>query len=369
MSHRFQDFRLYAIFATAAFLSAITFFRTSRRNFDFLIVVSERRHERIVISRLATRTNMRCVALFQTSRFYNFRLIIMTERAYDFRFGLRTARAFPLLYAACRTSRLRQTCPFSEIVSRCVCIRVCIGMTAPFALVDSVSSIRTGRIYNDVFITMTERVRIPTVNVRTYRTHSLVFSQVYAGRLFYGCPFAVSMSFGFDKVIRIGIAAGLTSVPRIALRRTGRFYDFALVVVSFGFDKISVVTIAATRTFIYGITFLRAGRRNHRIPCVVVIYREFIRCRTVGVVGDYKSVFALLFNPSSACIAFPVQRCIAVTRRPNHANFMTVVRPYYRCFGRVDTHIHIISIAPVAETVHRVKTIRAVYRCFGKDDA
>ena len=31
-------------------------------------------------------------------------------------------------------------------------------MTAPFALVDSVSSIRTERIYNDVFITMTERV-------------------------------------------------------------------------------------------------------------------------------------------------------------------------------------------------------------------
>lgn len=163
MSDRFQNFRLYTIFATAAFLSAIAFFRAGRRNFDFLIVVSERRHERIVISRLATRTNMRCVALFQTSRFYNFRLIIMTERAYDFCFGLRTTRAFPLLYAACRTSRLRQACPFSEIVSRCVCIRVRIGMTAPFALVNSVSSIRTGRIYNDVFITMTECVRIPSV--------------------------------------------------------------------------------------------------------------------------------------------------------------------------------------------------------------
>ena len=48
---------------------------------------------------------------------------------------------------------------------------------------------------------------------------------------------------------------------------------------------------------------------------------------------------------------------------------MTVVRPYYRCFGCVDTHIHITSITPVSETVHRVKTIRAVYRCFGKDDA
>ena len=48
MSDRFQNFRLYAIFATAAFLSAITFFRASRRNFDFLIVVSERRNKRIV---------------------------------------------------------------------------------------------------------------------------------------------------------------------------------------------------------------------------------------------------------------------------------------------------------------------------------
>ena len=153
MSDRFQNFRLYAIFATAAFLSAIAFFRTSRRNFDFFIVVSERRHERIVISRPTTRTNMRCVALFQTSRFYNFRLIIMTERAYDFRFGLRTARAFPLLYSARRTSRLRQTCPFSEIVSRCVCIRVRIGMSAPFALVDSVSAFRTGRIYNCLLYT------------------------------------------------------------------------------------------------------------------------------------------------------------------------------------------------------------------------
>lgn len=65
MSDRFQNFRLYAIFATAAFLSAIAFFRTSRCDFDFFIVVSERRHERIVISRPATRTNMRCVALFQ----------------------------------------------------------------------------------------------------------------------------------------------------------------------------------------------------------------------------------------------------------------------------------------------------------------
>ena len=161
MPDRFQNFRLYAIFATAAFLSAIAFFRAGRRDFDFLIVVSERRHERIVISRPATRTNMRCITLFQTSRFYILRLIIMTERAYDFCFGLRTTRAFSLLYAARRTSRFRQTCPFSEIVSRCVCIRVRIGMTAPFALVNSVSSIRTGRIYNDVFITMTERVRIP----------------------------------------------------------------------------------------------------------------------------------------------------------------------------------------------------------------
>ena len=65
MSDRFQNFRLYAIFATAAFLSSIPFFRAGRRNFDFLIVVSERRHKRIVISRPATRTNMRCVVLFQ----------------------------------------------------------------------------------------------------------------------------------------------------------------------------------------------------------------------------------------------------------------------------------------------------------------
>ena len=176
MSDRFQNFRLYAIFATAAFLTSVAFFRTSRRNFDFLIVVSERRHERIVIFRLATQTNMRCITLFQTSRFYNLRLIIMTERAYDFCFGLRTARAFSLLYAARRTSRFRQTCPFSEIVSHCVCVRIRIGMSAPFALVDSFSSICTGRIYNDVFITMTERVLIPFVNVRTYRAGAFVFS-------------------------------------------------------------------------------------------------------------------------------------------------------------------------------------------------
>ena len=95
-----------------------------------------------------------------------------------------------------------------------------------------------------------------------------------------------------------------------------------------------------------------------------MIYREFIRCRTVGVVGDYKSIFTLLLNPRSACIAFPVQRCIAVTRRPNHANFMAIVRLHNRCFGRVDTYIHITSIAPVAETVHCIKNIRAVYRRF-----
>ena len=168
MPHRFQNFRLYAIFATAAFLSAIAFFRAGRRNFNFLIVVSERRHERIVISRPATRTNMRCVSLFQTSRFYKFRLIIMTERTYDFSFGLRTTRAFSLLNAACRTSRFRQTCPLTEIVPRRVCVRVRIGMTAPFTLVNSVSAFRTGRIYNDVFITMTERVRIPFVNVALF---------------------------------------------------------------------------------------------------------------------------------------------------------------------------------------------------------
>ena len=114
-----------------------------------------------------------------------------------------------------------------EIVSRCVRVRIRIGMTAPFALVDSVSAFRTGRIYNGIFITMTECVCIPFVNVRTYRTRSLVFSQVYASRLFfYGCPLAVLMSFRFDKVIRIGIAAGFASVPRIAMRRTGRLYDF-----------------------------------------------------------------------------------------------------------------------------------------------
>ena len=248
-------------------------------------------------------------------------------------------------------------------------VTVRIGIATTLALVNGISAFRARRIDYRILITMTERVRIPFVNVRTYRTRSFVFSQVHTSGLFYGCPLAVFMSFGCYKVIRIGIATGFASVPCIALRRTGRFYDFALVVVTFGFDKISVVTIAATRTFIYGIAFLRAGRRNHRIPCVVVIYREFIRCRTVSVVGDYKTVFALLLDPRSACIAFPVQSCIAVTRRPNHTNFMTVVRPYYRCFGRVDAHIHITSIAPVAETVHRVKPIRAVYRCFGKDDA
>ena len=45
---------------------------------------------------------------------------------------------------------------------------------------------------------------------------------------------------------------------------------------------------------------------------------------------------------------------------------MAVVRLYYRCFGCVDTHIHIISIALVAEPVHRIKRISAVYRRFGK---
>ena len=130
-------------------------------------------------------------------------------------------------------------------------ITVRIGMTTPFTLVNSVSAFRAGRIDYRIFITMTERVYILFINVRTYRTRSLVFSQVYAGRLFYGYPLAVSMTFGFYKVIRIGVAAGFASVSRIALRSTSRFYDFALVVVSFGFDKISVVTISATRTFIY----------------------------------------------------------------------------------------------------------------------
>ena len=63
MYDRFQNFRLYAIFATAAFLSSVAFFRASRCNFDFLIVVSERRNKRIVISRAAARTDMRCIAL------------------------------------------------------------------------------------------------------------------------------------------------------------------------------------------------------------------------------------------------------------------------------------------------------------------
>ena len=48
---------------------------------------------------------------------------------------------------------------------------------------------------------------------------------------------------------------------------------------------------------------------------------------------------------------------------------MAVVRLHYCCFGCVDTHIHIISIAFIAEPVHCVKTIRAVYRRFGKNDA
>ena len=177
------------------------------------------------------------------------------------------------------------------------------------------------------------------------------------------------MTFGFDKVIRIGIAAGFTSISRITLRSTGRFYDFTLIVVSFCFNKISVVAIAATRAFIYRIALLRAGRSNHRIPCIVVIDREFIRRRTVSVVRDDECILAFLFYPRSACIASPVERCIAVTRRPDYAYFMAVVRLHYCCFGCVDTHIHIISIAFIAEPVHCVKTIRAVYRRFGKNDA
>ena len=48
---------------------------------------------------------------------------------------------------------------------------------------------------------------------------------------------------------------------------------------------------------------------------------------------------------------------------------MAVIRFYNRRFGCVDTHIHIISIAPVAETVHRIKRVSAVDRRFGKYDA
>ena len=248
-----------------------------------------------------------------------------------------------------------------------ITIRIC--MTAPFALVNGIAAFRAGRIDYRIFITMTERVYILFINVRTYRTRSPVFSQVYTGRLFYGCPFAVSMSFGFYEMIRISVAAGFTGVPRIALRRSSWFYDFTFVVVSFGFGIISVITVAAARAFIYCITLLRTGRSNDRIPCVIVIDREFIRRRTVGVVRDDECILAFLFNPSSACITFPVQHCIAVTRRPDYAYFMAVVRLYYRCFGHVDTHIHITSIAPVAEPVHRIKNICAVYRRFGKDDA
>ena len=91
--------------------------------------------------------------------------------------------------------------------------------------------------------------------------------------------------------------------------------------------------------------------------------------RPIRIVSDYKSVFALLFDPRSAYITFSVQRCRTVTRRPNHTNLMAVIRLHYRCFGRVDTHIHIISIALVAVAVHRVKGISTVYRRFGKDNA
>ena len=142
MPNRFQNFRLYAIFATAAFLSAIAFFRASRRNFDFFIVVSERRHERIVISRPATRTDMRGMTLFQASRFYEFRLIIVSERTYDFRFCLRTIRALSLHNAACRTSRLRQVHPFAEFMSCGFGITIRIGIAATLALVNGISAFR-----------------------------------------------------------------------------------------------------------------------------------------------------------------------------------------------------------------------------------
>ena len=55
MPDRFQNFRLYAIFTTAAFLSAIAFFRTSRRNFDFFIVRAAARTYRYIPSRNANR--------------------------------------------------------------------------------------------------------------------------------------------------------------------------------------------------------------------------------------------------------------------------------------------------------------------------
>ena len=143
MSHRFQNFRLYAIFATAAFLSSVALFRASRRDFRFFVVVTERRNERIVIPRATARTDMRCIALFQTSWFYEFCLIIMSERTYDFCFGLWTIRALPLHNAGCRTSWLRQVRPFAEVMSCGFGIPVRIGMSAPFTLVNGISAFRT----------------------------------------------------------------------------------------------------------------------------------------------------------------------------------------------------------------------------------
>ena len=58
----------------------ISFFRTSRLYTKWLISVTERVHERIVITRSATATNMCRIAFIHTSRFYYFLAVIVTKR-------------------------------------------------------------------------------------------------------------------------------------------------------------------------------------------------------------------------------------------------------------------------------------------------
>ena len=121
-------------------------------------------------------------------------------------------------------------------------------------------------------------------------------------------------------------------------------YYLCFIFVSFGFDIISIITTDATHTFIYCIAFLRACRRNHRVFRVIMVNYKFVSRRTFCIVGNYESVFTLLLYPRSVHITFSVQRHSTVTRRQNHANYMTILRPDKSEFGSIDTHIHIILL-------------------------
>ena len=95
---------------------------------------------------------------------------------------------------------------------------------------------------------------------------------------------------------------------------------------------------------IYCIAFLRACRRNHRVFRVIMVNHKFVSRRTFCIVGNYESVFTILLYPRSVHIFFSIQCHGTVTRRPNHANYMTILRPDKSEFGSIDTHIHIILL-------------------------